>query len=237
MAGEGRNGRTPVLPGNPDRRARPGLCVPGCFPIVAWPRDPRYPFLRTDRILPVTRTRSTPAHARQPIARDGGNAARRLVGAAMAGVALLALSGCGSDRDSFRPGCPNVGIVRDAATWRQEGGVAVMARVDAACEYEDTGVTVTADLTITGRTAEGANPGRLPLEYFVVVTDPQRNVIAKQVFATGVDISGGTGAVAESLVQFIPAAPTVDARWYEVLVGFQLPPEQVETNRRVNEGR
>lgn len=185
----------------------------------------------------MTRTASTQAHAPQPIARVGGNAARRLVGAAMAGVALLGLSACGSDRDSFRPGCPNVGIVRDAATWRQAGGVATLARVDAVCEYDDDGVTVAADLTITARAAEGAGGGRLPLEYFVVVTDPQRNVIAKQVFTTGVDVTGGTGAAAESLSQFIPAAPTVDARWYEVLVGFQLPPEQVETNRRLNEQR
>lgn len=160
---------------------------------------------------------------------------------AAGGVALL-LAGCASESESFRPGCPNVGVLRDAGTFRmvdaqgQLQGVAVLSDVQAICEYSDTGVTVEATLTIRGTPADGASPGRIPVEYFVAVTDPNRNILAKQTFATGVDVPGGqTGFALEQLVQFIPAARTIDARWYEVLIGFQLPQEQLDTNRIMNE--
>ncbi len=171
-----------------------------------------------------------------------GAPARGLRILAAGGALALLLAGCASESESFRPGCPNVGVLRDAGTFRlldaqgQLQGVAVLSDIQAICEYSDTGVTVRATLAIRGTPAEGADPGRIPVEYFVAVTDPNRNILARQTFATGIDVPGGqTGFALEDLVQFIPAPRTIDARWYEVLIGFQLPPEQVETNRIMNE--
>jgi len=162
--------------------------------------------------------------------------------AGLLGISLLALAGCNSN-EGFTPGCPNVAIVRDAGTYRMPGtdgqvaATAVMSSVRALCEYEDTGVTVNAVMTVTASPIQGQSVSSVPVEYFVAVLDPARNVLAKQIFGVTVPINGDTGAVAEELVQFIPAPKTVDARYYEVLVGFQLPAEQVEANRRMNEVR
>ncbi|WP_162937310.1 hypothetical protein [Indioceanicola profundi] len=163
-------------------------------------------------------------------------AARRMGMAALPVLALLALAGC-AESGNFRPGCPNVGIVRDAGTLRTDGATALMSSLPAMCQYEDSGVNVTAVLTIQATADEGSSVTSVPVEYFVAVTDPERNVLAKQVFATTIPLNGGKGSVQESLVQFIPAPVTVDARWYEVLVGFQLSQDQVEMNRRSNEAR
>ncbi|ACJ01004.1 hypothetical protein [Rhodospirillum centenum] len=159
----------------------------------------------------------------------------------LAAVALAGLAGCESAK-GFRPGCPNVGVLRDAGTYRVPGAdgatfaTAVINPPAALCEYSDDGVTIATTFTISARATAGFD-GTVPVDYFVAVTDPQRNVIAKQVFSTAIRMDGGSGAVGEETEQFIPAPRTVDARYYEVLVGFQLPPEQVETNRQVNQGR
>lgn len=162
---------------------------------------------------------------------------RRLRAPVLGGMAALALAGCGTDSHSFKPGCPNVGIVRDLGTYRAAApqATAVMTDIQAVCEYSDTGVAVRTALTIRATPEPGAASGRLPVTYFVAVVDPNRNILTKQTFPTAIDMPAGqVGFVVEDLNQFIPAPKTIDARWYEVLVGFELPPEQVETNRQVN---
>ena len=158
----------------------------------------------------------------------------------LAGVALLALAGC-KDLDGFRPGCPNVAVVRDAGTAYVAGAdgqlahKATLTGFGGTCEYDESGVTIEADLSIRAQSGPAFAGGTAHYEYFVAVTDADRNVLAKQVFGADVNLSGGTGVVQERLVQFIPLPPTVDGRYYEVLAGFQLAPEQVEANRRMNE--
>lgn len=167
-------------------------------------------------------------------------AARRIGMAALGGAALLLVAGCG-ETGNFRPACPNVGIVRDAATLRvdAEGGqaVALLASIPAICAYDDAGVSVSAVLTIQAEPVAGSSATRVPVEYFVAVTDPDRKVLTRRTFTTTIDVSGGAGSVEESLEQFIAVPVTQDARWYEVLVGFQLPADQVDENRRLNESR
>jgi len=184
---------------------------------------------------------NTRPHAKKAARRPGWSSQGRRV--ALAALGLLALSACQGDSGGFIPGCPNVGILRDAGTLRITGpdgnqqATAVMSSLGASCAYGDDGVTVNARLGIVGEAQAGYAAGAIPLDYFVVVTDPERNVIAKQVFGSTIALNGGQGAVIEDLQQFIPAPRTVDARWYEVLVGFQLPPEQAITNRMMNEAR
>ncbi|WP_114395059.1 hypothetical protein [Oleisolibacter albus] len=161
-----------------------------------------------------------------------GKAARPWHALALAGAALLSLSGCG-ESTGFIAGCPNLGIVRDGALVKQAGGDALLANIQGDCSYSDTGVTVDAILTIT---ANGTGSS-VPVQYFVAVTDPQRNVLSKQVFNSAVPLNNGTGMVRERFQQVIPAPKTMDARWYEVLVSFQLDTTQLDANRAMNEKR
>lgn len=163
-------------------------------------------------------------------------AARRWTLAALAGMGVLTLGAC-SDSEHMIAGCPNVGVLRDAGTARSEAGVAVLSGILANCGYDDNSVTVAANLVITGRAAEGGTATSIPVTYFVAVTDPDRNILSKKTFTTTVPLSGGAGTVEEKLTQVIPAPKTMDARWFEVLVGFQLTPEEVAANRASNEGR
>lgn len=159
--------------------------------------------------------------------------ARRWTLAALAGMGMLALAGC-AENDAMVAGCPNVGVLRDAGTLRTDQGVAILSGILANCGYDDTSVTIAANVMITGRANEGASGGTIPVTYFVAVTDPNRNILSKKTFTTSVTVGSDTQ---ETLTQVIPVPKTMDARWYEVLVGFQLTPEQVAANRNTNEGR
>jgi hypothetical protein len=165
-----------------------------------------------------------------------GKAARRWTLAALAGMGLLTLGAC-AENDAMVAGCPNVGVLRDAGTARSDAGVAILSGILANCAYDDDNVTIAANLIITGRAAEGGSADAIPVTYFVAVTDPDRKIISKKTFTTTVPLSGGSGQVEEKLTQVIPAPRTMDARWYEMLVGFQLSPEDVAANRAANEGR
>lgn len=160
-------------------------------------------------------------------------AARRMTLAALAGMGMLALTGC-AENDHMVAGCPNVGVLRDAGTLRTDQGVAILSGILANCGYDDNSVTIAASVMITGRANEGVAGGSIPVTYFVAVTDPNRNILSKKTFTTSVALGTDTQ---ETLTQVIPVPKTMDARWYEVLVGFQLTPEQVAANRNSNEGR
>jgi ABC-type proline/glycine betaine transport system substrate-binding protein len=159
--------------------------------------------------------------------------ARRWTLAALAGMGMLALAGC-AENDAMVAGCPNVGVLRDAGTLRTDQGVAILSGILANCGYDDTSVTIAANVMITARANEGASGGTIPVTYFVAVTDPNRNILSKKTFTTSVTVGSDTQ---ETLTQVIPVPKTMDARWFEVLVGFQLTPEQVAANRNANEGR
>lgn len=149
---------------------------------------------------------------------------------------MLALAGC-AENDGIVAGCPNVGVLRDAGTLYAPEGTAILSSILANCAYDDTSVTVAANLVISGRAAEGGAATAIPVTYFVAVTDPNRNIISKTTFTATVPLSGATGEANESFTQVIPAPKTVDARWFEVLVGFQMDPAAVEANRKANEGK
>lgn len=177
---------------------------------------------------PMMTTR--PNHSPVPTNRK---AARRMTLAALAGMGMLALAGC-AENDAMVAGCPNVGVLRDAGTLRTDQGVAILSGILANCGYDDTSVTIAASVMITARASEGAAGGTIPITYFVAVTDPNRNILSKKTFTTSVATGTDTQ---ETLTQVIPVPKTMDARWFEVLVGFQLTPEQVAANRNANEGR
>lgn len=164
---------------------------------------------------------------------------------AIVGIAPALLAGCSLFRKEDDRSCPTAAIVRDLATvqkYRPGGGRdltdvslnAGLARLTGSCVYRSDGVEVEMKLAVIGERGPAFDGTAAPLEYFVAIAGPDHNIIAKQVFATTLDFSGGrnrTGS-SEELVQRIPLPKGADGSLYSIAVGFQLTPEELEQNRQ-----
>ncbi len=131
----------------------------------------------------------------------------------------------------FRPG-PG----RDLTDVLYRGELVVMSWT---CEYDDDGY-VDSDVVLAvglerGPAAEG-NIGRFT--YFVAITNPADKIIAKQVFPVEVEYPGfgPRVAVQEEVSQRIHYAPNADARYYRIIIGFQLTQDQLDFLRRSRGG-
>jgi hypothetical protein len=165
-------------------------------------------------------------------------------------LAPLAAAACGGG-ETYDPlqatGCPRVAIVADAAEvveFRPGPGrdltdvVArgVMGELGGACEYDSEAGTVTVEvqLPIVGERGPAATGDDAAFRYFVAVADPARTILAKEVFDTSVAFEEGQtrAGTVEELEQVIPIPSGAAGAGYQVLIGFQLTPEQLDFNRR-----
>jgi hypothetical protein len=162
-------------------------------------------------------------------------------------VALaLVLSSCSwFRRDEAARSCPRLGIVADAADltrYRAGPGrditdqlfTARIADVSGNCRFDKASANIDMKVSLVAeRGAAGVNEPAADLEYFVAVTGPQDQILAKQNFSTRIDFSGRNRAgVAEELAQRIPLPGDSNPANYAVLVGFQLSAEELAENRR-----
>ncbi|CAK0764808.1 Lipoprotein [uncultured Gammaproteobacteria bacterium] len=172
-----------------------------------------------------------------------GGAARSLaVGASL--VAGLALTGCTAQK-AVPLACPKVALVSDVATatlFRPGGGnelTDVVARgqinndFPGECEYNKDGVTVTFTMILGAERGPAMKGNQVDLRYFVALSDPEQGIISKREFDTSVEFKPNLPRAgnSEELQQKIPLPLDQDARHYEILVGFQLTPEQLAFNR------
>lgn len=176
-------------------------------------------------------------------------------------VSALALAGCGGNDEEDaalaedppppppRPapeptGCPRVSILEDAAqlvAFRPGAGRdltdvtlrGVVAGFDGGCEYFDDHVQVAMRLSILAERGPAAGSNEADLEYFIAIADPEERILNKEVFTTNVTFpTGGSQAgTVETLDYRIPLDQLAAGRFYRILVGFQLTPEQLEYNR------
>ena len=171
-------------------------------------------------------------------------------------MAALLLTACGSDAEpevaatpapvpqTEPTGCPQVAIVGDAAQaviFRDGGalpsdiaGRGVIADYTGGCEYDVDRVSVSLVIDIIGERGPALTGSDLPLEYFVAIADPQRRILAKEVFDTAVSFAPGAALAGtrEELDQVIPLTDPGIGTSYEILIGFQLTEDQLEFNRR-----
>lgn len=167
----------------------------------------------------------------------------RLAFAAAATLPILA--GCGGSPDSFAPACPKPVILRDggdlqrfrgagrdfldtvvqgritgiSGTCKPDGGKAVAATVSV-------GMELTRGPAATGRAADVA--------FFVAVSRADR-VLDKQVYTLRAVFPENTDRVrltGDSVDLLLPVSKDVGADAYQVTVGFQLTPEELEYNRQ-----
>lgn len=142
------------------------------------------------------------------------------------------------------PACPRASIISDGATvtrFREGTGrdltdVVVKGEiVDVAvdCNYDRRGVDVALQVAIAATRGPADRNRVADFEYFVAVTDPQRNILAKEVFQVRLQFPPNaqrTGTVDE-IEPRIPLKNRDEGVDYQIIVGFQLTPEEMEWNR------
>ena len=140
--------------------------------------------------------------------------------------------------------CPSVAIVRDAAevTRFREGsgrdltdvtGRAVLADYTGGCTPREDRVTVDLNLVLAAEQGPASQAGTADYRYFVAIADAAGDILAKQEFDTTVAFPAGQrrAGTVEELTQTIPLEDGATPADYQILVGFQLTPEQLDYNR------
>ncbi len=106
------------------------------------------------------------------------------------------------------------------------------------CRVEKDMLVMQIDLSLTGKTGPRARmkPGDKPsfaYPYFVAVTDPKGTVLSKEIFAAPVSYEANQNEFSkvESIFQNMPFPDASVGQIYNVIVGFQLTPEQLAYNQ------
>ena len=155
----------------------------------------------------------------------------------------LGLTGCAAlFGEDVQPPCPQAVTVADAQNMtahrpgpgRDLTDVVVdgsIIRVSTGCEYEDLGrvdATVGIDLELSlGPAAQG---GAGQWQYFVMVTNPDLEFVAKRVFTVDLQFEQAVfrTRIREAVTTAFDYAPWPDASKFRIFVGFQLTRDQLE---------
>lgn len=156
----------------------------------------------------------------------------------------LALAGCSWFGESYRDvKCPSTDIIStlgSVSRVRGEGGNfadlryhAQLTGLKGICDVDDSGVTVKLTVSTLGEIGPAATERSADFPYFVTVTGPNDQVIAKQVMANVLVFPPNQprAGATDQLTQNIPLRNPRDAGKYHVLLGFQLTPEELAYNR------
>jgi hypothetical protein len=168
-------------------------------------------------------------------------------------VAAAAIAGLAAACTSTPPlPCPGVSILSDASEvtlFAQGRGQdltdvayrASIERVAGGCEYTRSGDTVTS--TVAARLVATRGPAAQASEetfvYFVAVVDKGQNILARERFESTFTFQANQrqAAAIEEIEQIIPIRADLRGIDYEILVGFELTPVQLEFNRQERQRR
>lgn len=168
---------------------------------------------------------------------------KRVAYAALAAVAAAVVSGCQS---TVLPPCPSVRVDSTTARlvqFRDGGGqtpadVAYEARIigyGGQCDFQDEGVAIDMDIDLLVAAGPATQGGRADLYYFVAIPQYFPDAVGKRIFNVRASVPGQPGRrerFSEKGIRiFIPLKDNEPAAAYDVYVGFQLTPAQLEFNR------
>ena len=165
-------------------------------------------------------------------------------------LATFSLAACSTliGEAEVPPECPQIVIVKDTSqlTVFQPGpgrdltDVLLDARIDrfgGECETDlepDNSGTVNVDLQLVFEATRGpANKTRAAnFSYYVAIGDRSGAILAKKVFDVGFEFEGNRNRVGgiEELTQEIPLRTGELGEDFEIFIGFQLSPEQLDYN-------
>jgi hypothetical protein len=161
----------------------------------------------------------------------------------LAALALIGgmLSGCAWFKSDPPPPCPRVSILLDAARlvqFRPGPGrdltdvefEAEIVGVTSACVFRDNNrrVVVTATAQIVAQQGPAAKGSQATVPFFVAVAEGEQRVLAKSQFESRIDFPAG---VTEESEQNIPLPAGRTGVEFDVLVGLQLNPDQLQYMR------
>lgn len=162
---------------------------------------------------------------------------------------MFTLVACSIGGSPVAPPCPHIIIVKDTAemtTFRPGPGrdltdVVLDARIDrfdGECETDlesDRSGQVNVDLQLFFEAIRGpANTTREgKFRYYVAIGDRTGAILAKKLFSTEFEFEGNRNRIgaAEELTQEIPLRPGDLGDDFDIFIGFQLSPEQLDYNR------
>ena len=162
---------------------------------------------------------------------------------------MFTLVACSPEESVNAPACPHIIIVKDTAeltTFRPGPGrdltdVVLDARIDrfnGSCETDlekDRSGQVGVDLQLFFEATRGpANDTRKGnFNYYVAIADRSGAILAKQVFDTEFEFEGNRNRIGgvEELTQKIPLRTGELGEDFDIFIGFQLNPEQLDYNR------
>ncbi len=165
-------------------------------------------------------------------------------GLTLAAIALV-LSSCGILDRSQPPACPRVSIIGDAARVskfrpgsRQDLTdllfEAEITGLGGDCQYDDEGVTVDLTVFMTGARGPADLSRAGSVDYFVAIVGPDREILVKEGLSLRFDFaeSRTRTALTDEVEQRIPLRSQSRGPEYEIMVGFQLTPDEIEQTRR-----
>ena len=169
--------------------------------------------------------------------------ARRAAALLLAAFATGSLAACETFATGTYLTCPGVAILAGTelitrfgeGPGRSVADIAVEAGIDglsATCQYSRERVQTEVAFDVTARHGASPSAAFVDLPYFIAVFDAEGGLLAKQVFAIRLEFPPGEVEAGrrERVAQTIYLAPNQQARAFEILIGFQLTPEELETN-------
>lgn len=155
------------------------------------------------------------------------------------------LAGCGNSSGTPDPGCPRISIVTDLsrATYFRPGAGRDLTDVvaegelelrDMKCVYARNQVDLDFHVLVGVAPGPAQRERQIDVEYFVAVMDPNRAITAKETFRARVDFGNGRQrrVLDEQITPRIPLGDKAAGGGYDVLVGFQLTPDQLQWNQQ-----
>ncbi|TNE61847.1 MAG: hypothetical protein EP335_14225 [Alphaproteobacteria bacterium] len=158
-------------------------------------------------------------------------------------LALVSLAVAACSRNPLEvvvSNCPAVAVVGDAGTltrFRGDGRTtddvaftASIMNVQSSC-VEDVNVVSSVSFDIGGQAGRALASREVTLPYFVVVLKDNSRIVSKKQYDVTLRFdSNGFARASQSLEQVIPTIEQARRYNYEVLIGFQLSPEDVAYN-------
>jgi hypothetical protein len=167
------------------------------------------------------------------------------VALALSGLTLLTLAGCGwNEKPGVITACPRIGVLYDAArktefasgSSTEISNLAFDAEVSDAftdCEYEGDQVISNIEFALDMWAGPAARNAEKDFTYFVAITELNQRVITKEYFTYRANFENARRVydIQEIKNISIPYKRLGRGDLYEILIGWDLTPEQIEYNR------